>query len=58
MDFLRTKIYLNKEDNLFKAIDLLKNHPRVDIVRIKNRMQAIGDVMINFWYDGTIIAEC
>lgn len=39
-------------------MNALKMHPKVKIVRIKNRIQALGDIMVNFWYDDKIVAEC
>jgi len=54
---LRCKGFFATPEHIFKAIDALKNHEKVKIVRIKNRIKALGDVMVNYWYGDTVIAE-
>lgn len=56
-DFLRCRGYFPTREKLIEAVNALRNHPRVRIIRIKNRIQALGDVMINYWYDETCIGE-
>ena len=58
MDFLRCKGNVGSQNKLFEAIYALKNHPKIKITRIKNRIKALGDIMINFWYDNKMLAEC
>jgi len=56
-DFLRCRGYFPTRAKLFDSIDALKSHPRCKIIRIKNRIKALGDVMINYWYDENTVAE-
>ena len=56
-DFLRCRGYFPTREKLFEAIDALKTHPKCKLIRIKNRIKALGDVMINYWYDENTIAE-
>ena len=56
-DYLRCRGYFPSREKLFEAIDALKTHPKCKLIRVKNRIKNLGDVMINYWYDENTIAE-
>ena len=58
MDFLRCKGNFATKQKIFEAIDAMKKDPNIKIVRIKNRIKVIGDVMVNFWYKERMLGEC
>ena len=58
MDFLRCKGNFATKQKIFEAIDAMKKNPNIKIVRIKNRIKVIGDVMVNFWYKERMLGEC
>jgi hypothetical protein len=51
---LRCKAYFDSVEKIIEAVDFIKQ--KYPLVRIKNRMSFLGDVMINFWY-GDVVAE-
>ena len=56
-DYLRCTAYLSDPEKMRVAIDQIKKHPKCRLVRIKNRVESQGDIMVNFWYDETCIGE-
>ncbi|CDW89774.1 UNKNOWN [Stylonychia lemnae] len=56
-DFLRCKGYFPTPESIFQAVNAIKNHEGIKLVRIKNRIKALGDVMVNYWYGDNVIAE-
>jgi hypothetical protein len=53
-DMLRCKAYFDSVESIKEVIDYVNQ--KYPLVRIKNRMGFLGDVMINFWY-GDVVAE-
>ena len=54
-DYLRCQAVFTDKEKLLEAIDLIKSHPKCKLIRIKNMMDILGKVEINYWYDQTCV---
>jgi len=55
-DLLRGTIYSNL-DTLILAYKFFKNTPEIEIIAIKEKIQILGNITVNFIYKSKLIGE-